>query len=503
MLKSIIDYLKNSLKKYSGKVAFQDEQKEVTYYEVNDYAERIATYIIEQGCYMNKNIPIGVFMEEGCDILVSFIGIAMSGNIYAPIDCNAPKERIKKVIDILQPELIICDGKNYDLACSYFMDTKVILYDNLCKSGVNHEMINESVRRICDTDPLYILFTSGSTGVPKGVLVNHRAVIDFTEEASEVMGFSEKERFCNQAPFYFDASIPDIYCTIRNGATLYIPDKKRFQFPVKILQYIKKHSINAFFWVPSALIIIANLNVLNEVDISCVKKVMFCGEVMPTKQYNIWKKALPDALFVNYYGPCETTYACTYYIIDREFKDDEPLPIGRPALNTKIFILDGNEKVCTKNTIGELCISGSCLAMGYYNNPEKTREKFVQNPLLEKYCEKIYRTGDLVTINDFGELMYVCRKDFQIKHMGYRIELEEIEMFASTVNGVDLVACVYDSKCKQICLFYQGETDNKRIMETLKEKLPVYMIPQRIKKMEAMYMNSNGKIDRKRLVEEL
>ena len=172
--------------------------------------------------------------------------------------------------------------------------------------------------------------------MPKGVVISHRAIIDFTEEASEVMEFSEKEVFANQAPFYFDASVPDLYCTIRNGATLHIIPQSMFSFPIRLLEYINEHQVNAIYWVPSALIVVANLRALGEVDVTCLKKIMFCGEVMPTKQLNMWRKHVPDAKYVNYYGPSETTYASTYYVIARESRNDAPLPIGKPAVNTAV-----------------------------------------------------------------------------------------------------------------------------------------------------------------------
>lgn len=503
IVKSIVEYLLFSSRKYENKAAFIDEDKSITYGELYDLSKRIATSILNMDNLMNARMPIAVFMDKGCDALVCFMGIAMSGNIYAPIDCEAPIERIRKIMETLRPRMIVCDKKNYDIAKKCFKgNVEIFLYDTMPADVIDENAIELCIKNICDVDPLYVLFTSGSTGVPKGVLISHRSVIDFTEEASEVMSFSSEERFCNQAPFYFDASVPDIYCTIRNGATLYIPSSSYYQFPIKILKYIQKNKISAFFWVPSALVVVANFRVLGKVNIDCVKKVMFCGEVMPTKQYNVWKKCLPEAVFVNYYGPCETTYACTYYVIDRDFKDDEALPIGKPALNTKAVILNDDREVTEKGVIGELCIAGSCLSLGYYNNVEKTKESFVQNPLENRYPEIIYRTGDLVMLNDYGEIMYITRKDFQIKHMGYRIELGEIETVVSAVVGVELACCLYDLKKQQICLFYQGTIEKDEVMQKIQLKLPNYMLPQRIEHMAVMLMNANGKIDRIRIRKE-
>ncbi|MCM1193157.1 MAG: AMP-binding protein [Butyrivibrio sp.] len=295
--------------------------------------------------------------------------------------------------------------------------------------------------------------------------------------------------------------MPDLYCTIRNGATLHIIPDGWFAFPIKVLEYIREHKVNAIFWVPSALIVAANLKAVREVDVTCLKKIMFCGEVMPVKQYNIWKRYVPEARYVNYYGPSETTYASTYYIIDREFGNEDTLPIGRAAVNTGVLILDGEDKPCARGETGELCIRGSGVALGYYNNPQKTAEAFVQNPLSLFYRDLMYRTGDLVRENAYGEIEYVGRKDFQIKHMGYRIELGEIEHAAMNVKDMERCCCIYNDRKQTIILLYEGRVAVDTIREELKNRVPEYMVPGSIFQLEAMPMNANGKIDRKLLKE--
>ena len=222
---------------------------------------------------------------------------------------------------------------------------------------------------------------------------------------------------------------------------------------------------------------------------------------MPTKQYNMWRKKYPNAVFANIYGPTEATVDCTYYIVDREFEDDEPLPIGYPCRNTDIFILNG-DRLAKEGETGELCIRGRCLAPGYYNNSEKTDEAFIQNPLNPHYPEKIYKTGDVAKYNEYGEIIFLARKDHQIKHMGHRIELGEIE---AAVNSIDLVesgACIYDSETQKIVLFYCGnEATQSYILKKLKDKVPKYMFPNVMLQLEEMPHTLNGKIDRLRLKE--
>lgn len=499
---NVLQYLDNAAECFADKTAFAEDSLTITFKEFRQRVQRKAYGILQRFGKGIQHRPIVMMQQKGIDELVNFMAVAWTGNIYVPFDSGAPHERLNKMLEILEPFLIITDTDNQQKAKELISDAEIVLTESLDWEGMVDEEVLMQVRRgIIDTDPLYIICTSGSTGVPKGVVVSHRAVIDFTEEASEKMQFSSSEQFISQVPFYFDVSVLDIYCTLRNASTLHIVPAYFYTFPAKVMQYIEQNQINALIWVPSALVMVANLEILDEVDVTCLNKIMFCGEVMPSKQLNIWRKAVPEAQYVNYYGPAETTCASTYYIIDREFADDEPLPIGKPAYNTGILILNEGGQSVSSGEIGELYIKGSGLALGYYKNPEKTREVFLQNPLNESYLETVYRTGDLVKINEYGELMYMGRKDFQIKHMGYRIELGEIETAVNSLPDIQMSCCLYDDEKKKIVLVCQGALSDKEILNFLKEKIPQYMLPQAVILMERMPLNANGKIDRTKLKE--
>ena len=272
-----------------------------------------------------------------------------------------------------------------------------------------------------------------------------------------------------------------------------------FIFPQEVLSYLENNKINTIFWVPSALIGIANAKVLKGFNTS-LKNILFAGEVMPNKQLNIWRNAIPKALFANLYGPTEITVICCYYIVNRKFDDDECLPIGFPCNNMEIILLNEHNRLCEVSEIGEMCVRGTGVAIGYYANQTDEKEVFVQNPLNCDWNDLIYRTGDLAFYNEFGELVYIGRKDYQIKHKGYRIELGEVEQAASSIDGIERTCALYNQELKKIELFCVAkDIDEKVLYQELKKKVPVYMLPSEIICVEKFELNSNGKIDRKKL----
>jgi acyl-coenzyme A synthetase/AMP-(fatty) acid ligase len=285
---------------------------------------------------------------------------------------------------------------------------------------------------------------------------------------------------------------------VKSSTIIIIPEEYSL-FPIKILDLLKKYKVNFIFWVPTILVNIANMDLLKNIKLSNLKKIWFAGEVFPTRQFNYWFAKLPKTKFVNLYGPIEITLDCTYFVVDRKFNNNEPLPIGFKFKNTDILILNKKNQICKINEVGELCVRGSSVAMGYYKNLLKTKSVFVQNPLNNSYPELIYKTGDLVLKNFKNEILFKGRKDDLIKHRGYRIELKEIEHII--INNLKLVsnACVvYDHLNKNIILFYESQ---KIICEKLIKKkfykfIPQYMIPKEYKKVSIMKKNINGKIDR-------
>ena len=497
MIKSITDYLDRTSARFPDKTAFADDKRQMTFAELKREAYQIASAICGQaGC---RKKPVAIYMDKQSECVAAMMGAAYSGNFYTVLDVHMPAARIEKILHTLKPELIVTTRSHLGEAAEFAGDTRILIYEDAQALEADTAAVEAAQGRIISSDILYVLFTSGSTGTPKGVIISHHAVIEYCEWLGKCFPLDENTVFGNQTPFYFVMSGLDIYMTIRNGCTTCIIPRMAFMFPGMLLDYLKENHINTLYWVPTALCMIADLGALSEIKLPDLRLVMFGGEVMPTKQLNMWREAYPDVMFVNQYGPTEMTDICAYYILDRPIPNHEAIPIGKASEHMEILLLDDNNRPVTTGEVGELCGRGPSLAYGYYNEPERTAEAFVQNPLNREYPEKIYRTGDLVRVNEFGEMVFVTRKDFQIKHLGHRIELGEIETAASSLEGIERVCCLYDDAHSQIIMVYTGTGADTELIAALKTMLPDYMIPNVMKKIDNMPINLNGKIDRSSL----
>ena len=490
---NVLEYLEHTVVRLPDKIAYANEEMGLTFAEVSHDSRAIGSYLHKRGYY---NEPVVVFMKKHPKAIAAFFGCVYGGNYYVPIDEEMPRFRIDLIFDNLKPKAMICDASTLEMAKTFQFDGEIMLYDEVSQSGIDDEALAAIRDRQLDTDPIYIVFTSGSTGIPKGVVACHRSVIDYIENLSEVLEFNEDTRFANQTPLYFDACLKELYPTLKFGATTYIVPKSLFMFPIKLVEFLNEYKINTVCWVVSALTMISSFKTFDKVVPQYLHTIAFGSEVFPIKQFNIWKETLPDAKFTNLYGPTETTGMCCYYKVNRDFALDEVMPVGRPFHNTEILLLNEKNELAKDGEVGEICVRGTSLTLGYYHNFEKTNEVFVQNPLNDRYPELIYRTGDLGKRNEFGELVFVSRKDYQIKHMGHRIELGEIEVNVNMLDGISSSCCVYNKEKGKIVLFYVGEMEVKDLVSTLKEKLPRYMIPNRVEKLDTMPLTANGKLDR-------
>lgn len=493
MQNNVLEYLENIVGKVPDKTAYADDTEAVTFREVFDRSRAIGTFLHKEGHYKE---PIVVFMGKHPKTIITFYGVIYAGCYYVPLDEEMPKHRIELILDTLKPKALICDNDTIKNLDDFDYKGKIYLYDEIVQTKADDNVINFVRDKQIDTDPIYIVFTSGSTGIPKGVVACHRSVIDYIENLSNVLKIDENTVFGNQTPLYVDACLKELYPTLKFGATTYLIPKSLFMFPLKLVEYLNEKKINTICWVVSALTIISAFGTFEKEVPKYLRTIAFGSEVFPIKQFRLWRQYVPNARYINLYGPTECTGMSCYYEVDRDFELDEAIPIGRPFKNTEIILLNEENKPVKEGEAGEICIRGTSLTLGYYRNFEKTNEVFVQNPLNDAYPELIYRTGDLGKYNERGELVFVSRKDNQIKHMGHRIELGEIEVVANMHPEIKTACCIFDDVKKKIVLYYVGDVTKADVANYLKNKLPRYMVPNVTEKLDSMPLTPNGKIDR-------
>ncbi len=498
MKKNVLEYLEKTALSSNDSVIV-DENRTCSYAELLEYSKRIGSYLAEK---TSENMPIAVLMEKSIDTLSAFFGIAYAGCYYTLLNPDLPTVRLEHVQSVLEAKYVITDNAHRECAEKIFPSDRILMIDDLKKSEINQVTLNSIRERVIDTDPLYINFTSGSTGTPKGVVISHRSVIDFIDVFTEIFDITSNDTIGNQAPFDFDVSVKDIYSALKTGASLVIIPKRLFSMPMDLLDFICENNVTTMIWAVSALVLINVFHALDYKTPNTVKKVIFSGEVMPMKHLKSWMEHLPEAEFINVYGPTEITCNCTYHKIDRNRKYENGIPVGKAFPNERVLLLDENDKCITETDIpGEICVSGTAVGLGYYKDNVQTSQKFLQNPVNNRYFERIYRTGDLGCYDEEGNIKFLGRKDFQIKYKGHRIELEEIEKAMLDLDGIEQSCCVFDGDKDRLYGFYVGTMDSKELYNTLSEKLPVYMIPGRLKQMECLPLTKNGKIDRKNLLE--
>ena len=497
MITNILEYLEQTAQRLPDKTALADDKLSLSFSQWLQQAENIGT-AIAQATNSTMRHAVLVFVDRRIEGLVGAMGAVESGNFYVPIDCKMPFERVRLIADVCKPIAAVAttevDLKTLDQI--EFAGPRFI-YNEVKEHLADKQLLSAIRKQIIDLDPVYSIFTSGSTGVPKGVVISHRGMIDLADWLVDTFQFTEVDALGNQTPFYFDGSVKDICICMKSGATLNVIGKKYFTFTKQLMPFLNDRHITAILWATSAIVLVGNSDILSVALPEHLRLVTFAGEAMPAKQLRTWQEKLPNVRFVNLYGPTEITVDCTYFDVTRHYADDEYIPIGKACRNMQVLVLKDDDTEAIVGEVGELCVRGSGVALGYYGNRTKTDEVFVQNPLNPLYNDIIYRTGDLVKPEVDGNLVFVSRKDFQVKHKGNRIELGEIEVAVNAIDGVTNAACIFDHEQDKLVLYYTTvDGQSMDIINLVKERIPVYMFPEVLNHLAQMPYNLNGKIDR-------
>ena len=513
-MNNVLEYLEQTAKRLPDKMAVTDDKESCTFEELRSTSARIGSFL---SSYVTPGKPVAVMMKKSTKTLQIFLGTVYAGGFYCLLDPDFPDERHLSQLKTLAPKVLITEPETLEKIDRLDFTGKVIttdeLYENIkhCEEApiVSNFQKTEANTEICsenNTIPLYCNFTSGSTGVPKGVLVGHASVISFIDTFTELFHITEDDVIGNQAPFDFDVSVKDIYSCLKTGATMVIIPTAFFRFPNNVMDMLEKYEVTTMTWAVSALVLLNRLHEFMYKVPPKINKILFSGEEMPAKHLKDWMEQYPEAEFVNLYGPTEITCNCSYYRIDRE-NVPEKLPIGNVYPGKIIYLMDESGNIIPESEtdkVGEICVGGNELALCYYNNKEATSNAFVNVDGLGR----IYKTGDLGYRKD-GMLHFAGRRDFQIKHNGHRIELEEIERAMNSLPGIGQACCVYDVAKYRIVVYYtvdntDGEApDRKQIVAGLKQKLPEYMLPNIYKPLDELPLTKNGKLDRNKLRESL
>ena len=502
---NVLEYLEQTLERIDSpdKVAFTGgDGDSLSFRQLSDLSRSCGSYLADNKI---KKQPVAVFMQKSPQMIAAFLGVVYGGNYYIPLDSEMPAFRVRLILEAVDPPLIICDYITSALVAEWGLPYPTVNFKDICNHPVDSDALSLVRSNAIDADPLYVVFTSGSTGIPKGVVATHRSVIDYIENLSLVLGVNEDTVFGNQSPLYLDACLKEVYTTLKCGSSAYLLPQSLFMFPVKLIDYLNENGINTVCWVASAFSLVAGLGALKAAVPESLHTIAFGSEVFPIKHFNLWRELLPDAKFIHLYGPTEATGMSCFYEVKRTFGLDESIPIGFPFPNTEIILLDDDGAVPCDGEPGEICIRGTCLSPGYFGDAEKTSNAFVQNPL-SAFPDLMYRTGDLGRRGAEGELYYISRRDHQIKHMGHRIELAEIEFVANGCDGVGLACAVFDDVDSRIVLYYVAATgDTAKAMSPggkstvkayLKANLPRYMQPHSIFQLDELPRTPGGKLDR-------
>jgi len=496
----------------------------LTYGQLEQVSNQLARLLNRAGC--RKGDRVCFLMPKSCAAIVSMLGILKAGCVHVPLDPASPPLRMRKILESCENRWLLAVGPvlprlsklldgsfGPEISVGWLGRQKPSAPGLRVEWSLDDVLLEESSpprEQTSSTDAAHILFTSGSTGVPKGVVITHSNVTHFVEWALRHFGIDSSDRLSGHTPLHFDLSTFDVFGTFAAGAELHALSREAALSPLKLAEFIRTNRLTQWFSVPSVLNYMAKFDAVRPNDFPHLKRVLWCGEVLPTPALIYWMRRLPHVRFTNLYGPTETTIASSFYDLPACPADEKsPIPIGQGCDGEELLILDENLQPMPPGRVGDLFISGVGLSPGYWRDPERTAVAFIPDPRPTHPNNRIYRSGDLARRGDDGLVYFIGRKDMQIKSRGYRVELGEIEAALDCLPGLEETAVVAIEtggfEGWLICCAYvlqPGSNSAPNAMRRdLEKHLPGYMIPARWMAYATLPKNCNGKIDRPKLKE--
>jgi amino acid adenylation domain-containing protein len=509
--------LNKSAKAYPEKAAVWARGRSITYRELDERSNQLAHLLREKG--IEKGDRVGLFFPKCVESIISMLGVLKAGGVYVPLDPQAPADRVGYIIGNCGIRILITNSEKREaltpetiseLDCCILTEGEGIGSDLIGWAWLaEFEAAHAPKVDLIETDLAYILYTSGSTGRPKGVMLSHQNALTFVEWCAEEFQVRSDDRLSNHAPLHFDLSVFDVYNTLEAGATVYLITEDLAVFPTSLANFIETQKITIWYSVPSALMLLLLHGRVTAERLQSIRILLFAGEVFPMKYLRQLAEVSPSSEVYNLYGPTETN-VCTYYKVERErLAGMEKLPIGIACANTDCFSVTPEGRLTAKGEEGELYVRGPAVTNGYWADTEKTAKMVVPNHFQHHFEEKMYRTGDIVTVGDDGNYYFQGRRDSMIKSRGYRIELGEIESALLSHPGVREAAVlavpdeIIGNRIRAVVsLHIAGSLSVIELQSYSASRVPKYMIPEVIDLCEELPKTSTGKIDRVKLAAE-
>jgi amino acid adenylation domain-containing protein len=506
--KTLTDCLEHTASAMPDKIMFLDEHGEITFGDFTDRARRIGCVLHGYTC--DRAGGVAVIVDKSIRTPLTYAAVLYAGSFYMPIDAALPPARKKQLLEIADAPLLLIAAQGQDaeeldfpgltLTWEYLLSRADAMNERKGREGNVGTSVCDPQAGADGNDPLCVIFTSGSTGTPKGVTLSHASVLRYLTDFAFVVGLGADDRLASQSPPDYVAALRDLYFPFICGASACLIPKGIFSFPAELFKYLNAYRVTALFWVAPVLSYCAEFAAFDAVKLSTVNKIVFTGSVLPAAHLRYWQQHLPDALFINHYGPTEATATISYYIVDHTVSENEHLPIGAPMPAAGVELVDEDGHIVTKRgEIGEIYVRGDGLAIGYWRDPVLTEKTFPEFMSADGKRKRYFRTGDMGSLLPDGNLAFHGRRDSLVKLMGHRIELAEIDNAAMRLAGVEEAICIYEPARSLLVLFYRGTATSGDLAKSLRKMLPDFMIPRRFCGIDNMPRLPGGKPDMRTL----